>query len=180
MRPTWVGWFRWQLMQILSASAGRSLAGWRISAADIESACLLPGPWQLSHALPSKPLFLSASTAWWGFFWNALKMSSWHAWQVSEPTYCAGLLSGAGGAGALAFSGAPPKVAEQSTAAIIMKTQRAPRGKRAGGDNKPMLKSLGGRNMVISSWYCLLAGVHCNDVEGRSRTVANRDRKSVV
>src|ERR1039457_1125314 len=55
-----------------------------------------------------------------------------------------------------------------------MKTQRAARGKRAGGDNKPMLRFLGGRNMVISSSYCLLAGVHRNHVEGRSRTVANR------
>src|ERR1039458_6168949 len=104
MRPTWVGWFRWQTMQILSASAGRSLAGWRISVADIDSACLLPGPWQLSHALPSNPSFLSASTAWGGFFWNALKMSSWNPWQVSEPTYCAGWLSVLDGAGALAFS----------------------------------------------------------------------------
>src|ERR1017187_2618252 len=64
MRPTWVGWVRWQTRQSLSASAGRSLAGGRIPAADIDSACLLPAPWQLSHALPSKPRFLSASTAW--------------------------------------------------------------------------------------------------------------------
>jgi hypothetical protein len=31
----------------------------------------------------------------------------------------------------------------------MMKTQRAARGKRAGGDIKPMLKFLGGRNMAI-------------------------------
>src|ERR1035441_10957891 len=59
-------------------------------------------------------------------------------------------------------------------ASIKSKTQRAARRKRAGGDNKPMLKFLGGRNMVISLWYCLLADVHRGGVVGRSRTVANR------
>jgi hypothetical protein len=34
----------------------------------------------------------------------------------------------------------------------MMKTQRAARGKRAGGDNKPMLNFFGGRNMAISLW----------------------------
>ena len=34
----------------------------------------------------------------------------------------------------------------------MMKTQRAAREKRAGGDSKSMLKFLGGRNMGISSW----------------------------
>src|ERR1035441_1363401 len=56
----------------------------------------------------------------------------------------------------------------------MMKTQRAARGKRAGGDNKPMLKFLGGRNMAIPLWYYLLAGVYCNHVVGGPGSVANR------
>src|ERR1039457_4914624 len=59
-------------------------------------------------------------------------------------------------------------------AAIKSETQRAARRQRAGGDSKPMLKFLGGRNMVISLWYCLSAGVYCNYVVGRSGSVANR------
>ena len=59
MRPTWVGWLRWQVRQSLSVAAGLSLAGWTISAAVMDSACLLPGPWQDSQALVSKPRFLS-------------------------------------------------------------------------------------------------------------------------
>src|SRR5581483_7491232 len=57
MRPTCVGWLRWQVRQILSACAGGSLPGLRMSAADVDSACLLPGPWHDSQALFSKPRF---------------------------------------------------------------------------------------------------------------------------
>ena len=42
------------------------------SAAEVLSACLLPGPWHDSHARVSNPRRLSSSTAWCGFFLKAL------------------------------------------------------------------------------------------------------------
>src|SRR5215469_10997015 len=86
MRPKLVGWLRWHWRQILSACAGFSFAGCRMSAAFIDSACLLPGPWQDSQALFSQPRFLSVSTTACGFFSNAWNMSSWQPWQVVDPT----------------------------------------------------------------------------------------------
>src|SRR5271157_409359 len=98
MRPACAGWLRWQARHSRSASAGFIDGGLRISAALMESMCLLPGPWQDSQARVSKPRFLSVSTAWCGFLAKALLMSSWQAAHISEPMYSAGL-AGAGTAG---------------------------------------------------------------------------------
>src|ERR1035441_9239993 len=140
MRPTWVGLFKWQPRQTRSASPGLILAGFLMSAASVDSACLLPGPWHDSQALVSNLYFLSVSTAWWGFFWNAAKMSSWQPSQVSEPTYCAGVLSlGAGaeagegeGEGAPVLFWAPQRVAVNSVATTTATVRRAREGRGRG------------------------------------------------
>src|ERR1051326_2551672 len=64
----------WHFRQVWSACVTASLRGLRISDASADSACLLAGPWQDSHALPSQPRFFSPSTTKCGLFLNALEM----------------------------------------------------------------------------------------------------------
>src|ERR1035441_1267220 len=64
-------------------------------------------------------------------------MSSWHPWQVSEPTYSAGLLSLGAGAGAPALSWAPHRVAVSSVATATTIAPHAQVG-REGGTTLPL------------------------------------------
>ena len=61
------GWLRWHFRQVRSALAGASFAGLMMSSGEADSACLEPGPWQDSQALPSQPRALTFSTTWCGF-----------------------------------------------------------------------------------------------------------------
>jgi hypothetical protein len=62
IRPVIVSWFLWQVRQAFSFSRASSLPGLTMSAGSADSACLAPGPWQDSHALPCQPRCLLVST----------------------------------------------------------------------------------------------------------------------
>ena len=93
------------LCRLVQMAAQAPAVGFRLPAASSDCECrppkcfpraCFPDRGMIRRPAFSNPRFLSFSTAMCGFFWNALKMSSWHTWQASEPTYVTGAFAGAG------------------------------------------------------------------------------------